>query len=84
MVYLNLRNILQMSIHCLHHAVMEPDVIFENLTFDPDGSGIDDDYSFRLLGPSSPHGASAGHPAAAKCVRRQFTELGWRVEAGRA
>ena len=30
------------------------------------------------------HGASAGHPAAAQCIWRQFTEPGWRVEAGRA
>ena len=60
------------------------DVTFENPTFDPEGPGIDDDYSFHLPPPRTPHGASAGRPAAAKCVRRQFTELGWRVEAGRA
>ena len=38
MVYLNLRNNLQISITAMD------DVTFENPTFDPDGPGVDDDF----------------------------------------
>ena len=44
MVYLNLRNNLQISITAMD------DVTFENPTFDPDGPGVDDD--FDLPDPS--------------------------------
>ena len=49
MVYLNLRHHLQMEASTIKPTM--DDITFENPTFDPDGPGVDDDYSFNLPDP---------------------------------